>query len=175
MKNHLSISHYFALFVVFGIVFAVTTRIEKQKGSNEHKRRWTRSFFIALLVTYIFFILLITLIARTPAAEPKVKLVPFWSWYEALFNHDQGLLVEIILNVLLFLPVGLIMRLLGVPLRPVFLFCLIFSFSIELTQYFTCRGLCEWFDDVFGNTSGGVLGWYVGKVIRRVWSSYDRE
>lgn len=76
-----------------------------------------------------------------------------------IVNHDLRLLWEILLNVILFIPVGVLARLLGVSLRPVFIFSLIFSLSIELTQYFTCLGLCEIWDDVMHNTVGGVIGW----------------
>lgn len=43
---------------------------------------------------------------------------------------------------------------------------LLFSLFIEITQYFTGRGLME-FDDVFNNTAGCLLGYAVYLMIRR--------
>ena len=43
---------------------------------------------------------------------------------------------------------------------------LLFSIFIEITQYFTGRGLME-FDDVFNNTIGCLLGYAVYLMIRR--------
>jgi glycopeptide antibiotics resistance protein len=37
-----------------------------------------------------------------------------------------------------------------------------FSAAIEITQYFTGRGLCE-FDDVFHNTLGACIGFIIWK------------
>ncbi|WP_288535663.1 VanZ family protein [uncultured Ruminococcus sp.] len=37
-----------------------------------------------------------------------------------------------------------------------------FSAAIEITQYFTGRGLCE-FDDVFNNTLGACIGFIIWK------------
>lgn len=45
-------------------------------------------------------------------------------------------------------------------------FCI--SFSIELLQLFTRRGLFEW-DDMIGNVVGGTVGGIVGMMVRRIW------
>ena len=39
---------------------------------------------------------------------------------------------------------------------------IMFSAAIEITQYFTGRGLCE-FDDVFNNTLGACIGFIIWK------------
>jgi len=185
IHSHLSFPYWISLIVVFVIVFAVWKVIAKKK--------WAQSALIAVFCTYIFFILLITLIARTPADTPKIKLIPFWSWYEVIVNHNRSLAVEIILNVMLFLPVGILVQLLNIALRRVdnrrvdnkrrgdrdrtdwisvprvAVFCAIFSLSIELTQYFTCRGLAEVVDDVVSNTLGGAVGcWCCGCIIKKI-------
>ncbi|MCD8331998.1 MAG: VanZ family protein [Oscillospiraceae bacterium] len=164
IKNVLSLQNWLLLLAVFIATLVVSRMIAK--------RRWTQAVLVALLCTYIFFALLITLISRTPASEPKAKLIPFWSWYEVIVHHDKGLFYEIILNILLLVPVGVLMRLLGVIGRHVVIFCLCLSLGIELTQYFSCLGLCEIWDDVIHNSVGGILGWLgceyvVGGIHRR--------
>ena len=49
----------------------------------------------------------------------------------------------------------------------------VFSSIIEITQYFTRRGLLE-FDDVFNNTFGAVLGFVFVKLIM-VYNEYKRR
>ncbi|MCD8154309.1 MAG: VanZ family protein [Clostridiales bacterium] len=153
LHNHLTIPYWLSLLALFLFVFAVWKVVAKKK--------WTQSFLISLFVTYIFFILLITLIARTPADARKAELIPFWSWYEVIVNHSTSLAVEIGLNVVLFVPVGILSRLQNIGVKRVLLFSLCLSLCIEVTQYFTCRGLCEIFDDVIHNTVGACIGWVV--------------
>ncbi|MCD7844641.1 MAG: VanZ family protein [Oscillospiraceae bacterium] len=167
--NHsFSTAHWLSLLAVFIAALAVWKVIAK--------RRWTKAVLISIFITYIFFILLITLIARTPADEPKAKLIPFWSWYEAIVNANKSLFVEIVLNIALFLPAGLMFTLIypnktSTAFRPihVFLIGFIFSAVIETVQLITCRGLFEW-DDMLHNGIGCLLGYGMGRVILRVLS-----
>lgn len=169
LQNHLSPPYCLSLLIVFIATLLIWHLIAKKP--------LTQSILISLFVTYIFFILLITLIARTPADTRHIKLVPFWSWYEVIVNGDRGLAVEILLNILLFVPVGVLMRCFGVGIKRVFtlrrvaLFSLFLSLTIELTQYFTCLGLCEIWDDVVSNTCGSVIGWYIGDWVKRAWEA----
>ncbi|MFR5118576.1 MAG: VanZ family protein [Ruminococcus sp.] len=45
----------------------------------------------------------------------------------------------------------------GITVQKFLLMSLVFSAGIEITQYITGRGLCE-FDDVFNNTLGACVG-----------------
>lgn len=164
LHNHLTLPYCLSLLIVF-IATLIIWKVVAKKTT-------TQSILISLFVTYIFFILLITLIARTPADARKAELIPFWSWYEVIVNHSTSLAVEIILNVVLFVPVGILARLQNFRLRPVLLFSLFFSLSIELTQYFTCRGLCEIFDDVIHNTVGSLIGYAGCGYVMRI---YDKK
>ncbi|MCD8398775.1 MAG: VanZ family protein [Lachnospiraceae bacterium] len=170
LHNHLTLPYWLSLLIVFIATLAIWRVVEKRQmvagRTCGNEKKWTHSLLISLFVTYIFFILLITLIARTPADTRHIKLVPFWSWYEVIVNGDRGLAVEIGLNVVLFLPVGILSRLQGVKISRMAIFSLCLSLFIEVMQYFTCRGLMEW-DDVFGNTCGAVIGyWCYGYVMR---------
>ena len=89
-----------------------------------------------------------------------MELVPFWSYgYPELRS-------EIILNYLLFIPLGLLLFLsLGdvFDLRVV-LIGLLLSAGIEVIQLIFRVGLFE-FDDMIGNTVGCLIGAVLGKVI----------
>ncbi|MCD8052459.1 MAG: VanZ family protein [Lachnospiraceae bacterium] len=119
---------------------------------------------IALLITYIAVIFFITLIIRVQASSPRAEWIPLWSWYEVLFHHDRGLFEEIWLNVVLFVPVGVLLTLLY-ELRPSTVFYIGFGFSafIEFMQLITCRGLFEW-DDMLHNALGCLLGYGLVRV-----------
>lgn len=106
-----------------------------------------------LLGLYALFILYMTLIVRE-SGEQKSEFELFWS-YKQLFTND-GLSVQIIQNVLLFVPFGALVCALFGP-RPAILAAIILSALIEGTQLFFGLGLCE-LDDVFSNGMGGGLG-----------------
>lgn len=68
-------------------------------------------------------------------------------------------------NILMLMPMGFLLPCLHQKFRKlgsIFLIALIFSAAIEITQYFTGRGLCE-FDDVFNNTLGACIGFIMWK------------
>ncbi|MCD7957300.1 MAG: VanZ family protein [Lachnospiraceae bacterium] len=161
LDYYFSAVHWFFLFMVFTASIAVSMVIAK--------RRWTHSILISLFVTYIFFILLITLIVRTPASSPKAELIPFWSWYDVIVHHDLFHFKEILLNILLFVPVGLFFSLLfRIKTRIAFFIGFGLSAIIELSQLITCRGLFEW-DDMLHNGLGCMIGAALAGIVLRVW------
>ena len=114
-----------------------------------------------VLVAYILFILTETVIGRKPGAL-RMELIPFWS-----YSHPE-LRIEIILNYLLFIPLGLLLYL---SFRKkwglkVVIFGFLLSTSIELIQLIFRIGLFE-FDDIIGNTIGCFIGAAVGKMCGR--------
>ena len=114
-----------------------------------------------LLVTYILFILMETVIGRK-AGIGQVELTPFWS-----YSHPE-LRMEIVLNYILFIPLGLLLYLYSgekFGLRVVMAGFLL-SVSIEIVQLVFRIGLFE-FDDMIGNTVGCLIGVVVGKMCGR--------
>ena len=106
-----------------------------------------------LLGLYSLFILYMTLIVRE-SGEQKSEFELFWS-YKQLFTNE-GLSVQIVQNILLFVPFGaLVCALFGA--RPAILASIILSALIEGTQLVFHLGLCE-LDDVFSNGLGGCVG-----------------
>ena len=115
-----------------------------------------------LLAAYILFILMETIIGRKTGVG-RVELVPFWS-----YSHPE-LRMEIVLNYLLFMPLGVLLYLcfgekfgLRVVLAGVLL-----SASIELIQLVFKIGVFE-FDDMIGNTIGCLVGSVVGKTTKEI-------
>lgn len=117
---------------------------------------------------YLFIVYGLTFIFRK--ASPKVShyLTPFWS-YKRLFLEEPPLLLdEIIMNVVLFIPVGLLLGSIATKdLKKrqwlvVFLLGFCLSIGIELLQMLFKKGSFE-IDDIIHNTIGCLLGFAAWK------------
>ena len=107
---------------------------------------WAGKWRSGLLVGYLFLILAVTVLERTPGPKMTYELIPFWSY------GVKSLRMEILLNVILFIPVGMLApRWKSVGLAAGY------SMLIELAQLISCRGLFE-FDDVIHNALGTAIG-----------------
>ena len=134
-----------------------------------------------MLIMYVAGALYCTLFSRVPGSGLVVELRPFMSFVR-LFDKPGELAGEvtgffawfmrsapsgsgIILNILLFVPLGFMLpvRCRKLTGRQVILIGCIFSVAIELIQYVLEMGYCET-DDVIHNTLGTVMGvwmWHV--------------
>ena len=115
-----------------------------------------------LLAAYVLFILFEAVIGRKTGVG-RVELVPFWS-----YSHPE-LRMEIVLNYILFIPLGFLLYLCfgeKFGLRVVIAGFLL-SALIELIQLTFKIGVFE-FDDMIGNTVGCLIGAVVGKATREM-------
>lgn len=116
-----------------------------------------------LLVEYVFLIFCSTVIYRSVGEIRQYDFHPFWS-YQAIQDGREELLAENIMNVVVFIPVGL---LLGIAFKQVtwwkalLIGCSI-SVIIESLQFLFKRGISE-VDDVMHNTVGCLIGWLMVK------------
>lgn len=117
----------------------------------------------ALLAGYIFLVLCSTIICRDECSKVSYNLHPF------LHIHSKNVVIigERILNILLFVPIGLLAsvvfnkwRLLKVLALGVFL-----SASIELLQLTLRKGVCN-IDDVINNVAGCIIGYSMFLIIK---------
>lgn len=121
--------------------------------------------FRSLLAAYVVFILMETIIGRKPGSV-RVELAPFWSY------RHPALRTEIILNYILFIPLGFLLYLCfgekrnhsGVWIAKV---GFLLSASIEIIQLIFRIGLFE-FDDMIGNTIGCLIGAVIGKMVEKM-------
>lgn len=112
-------------------------------------RLWKRPS-LGLLMGYAFLILSETVLIRKPFQGEHIKLELFWSWKQWSVQKNQ-----VLTNVIMFVPVGVLTGLLW-KWRGLWV-AVGLSIAIELLQFITARGLCE-FDDVFHNMIGAVIG-----------------
>ncbi len=115
-----------------------------------------RQTSFCLFCGYFFFVLCTTIFYREETFEKRYQLYPLWS-YTVLYER---LLAQLILNVLMFIPIGFfvggalkkkrILDVIGIGLA--------LSFFIELTQLITTRGVFN-VDDIIHNVLGCIIGY----------------
>ena len=124
----------------------------------------------ALAIEYYFLVLCSTVICRTSPVSKRVELMPFYNYVDIWNGVDfKRTLMEILLNVALFVPMG---SLLGgiMPSKGSVKACLIgclLSILIELLQLASGRGLCET-NDVVHNTIGCMLGYAAAMGLKKL-------
>ena len=116
---------------------------------------FVRQTSFCLLMGYVFLVLCTTIFYREETFEKRYYIQPLWS-YGVLYNK---LLAQIIMNVLLFIPIGFFA---GGALKEKHIWNAIkigfvLSFFIELTQLITTRGVFN-VDDIIHNTLGCLIG-----------------
>ena len=81
---------------------------------------------------------------------------PFWSWKE-FFCGNQSIGLAIVLNVILFIPLGYLLASIFESGYCPFLICFFVSISIESIQYLAFLGFFD-IDDITNNSLGGLIG-----------------
>ncbi len=139
----------------------ISERLLREKSSIKifmcNKEQKNRLIIIAFII-YIIAVLYITLLSREPTHRRRV-LTPLWEYHKLLHEDSHYWFQQITCNILMLVPFG---AYLGYIFKRMTIIQAVvlggaFSIFIELTQYFTRRGLLE-FDDVLNNTLGAVIG-----------------
>lgn len=114
-----------------------------------------------LLAEYYFLVLCSTVICRASHGERHIEIMPFWNYPDIWNRVDYPAdLIEVLLNIALFVPIGLLLGGLGFKTKKVLLSGICLSGIIEVSQFAFCKGLSET-DDVMHNSVGAFLG-YLG-------------
>jgi glycopeptide antibiotics resistance protein len=125
------------------------------------RNRIGRETFVALplLAFYLSFVITITIIERQPSDNAQYNLLLFWS-YRAIARCELDLISQVLWNVVLFIPIGILITLI---LKSKYKWLIAITIStvlsalIEVIQLFLHRGLFE-FDDIFHNMLGAAIG-----------------
>ena len=143
--------------------FAVVIGMLVMKGS-----RAKRFVLGALLAEYYFLVLCSTVVCRASVMERHVELMPFWNYPDIWNRVDYPAdLIEVLLNIALFVPIGLLLGGIGFKTKKVLLSGICLSGIIEVSQFAFCKGLCET-DDVMHNTFGCAIGYFGFLVLLKV-------
>lgn len=129
-------------------------------GKGTGKMRLGR-FMIRIVCLGYFGVVLSVTCARLGSARHMALLHPFQSYLEAWYSGEKGEWRNLIWNILMFVPIGVLLPLSIKKFRTgwkVVGIASLFSLAIELFQYATGRGVYE-MDDWINNTLGALLGY----------------
>lgn len=143
---------------VAGILIAYVIFRKVTKG--EKKFPWGKVILIVLLVGYVV-ILLYATILRLHGGYRDMNLHLLRGWREAWNGFTPQLWLNVLLNVAMFIPLGILLPLLTKNYHRWYLVLAEgfgTSLLIEIVQYITARGLFD-VDDLFNNTLGTMIGY----------------
>lgn len=149
-------------FIAYGIIYK-----KIMKGTKTVKKR--QLLLYALSIGYVVIIIGATFLSRMQDSiiyNEGFHFSLFSSYREAYHNIDANMMKDtlfrnLILNIMLFIPVGFLIPFYSDKLKKMYRVVLIGFFAtvtIELTQHFYDYGVFE-IDDVFNNTLGTLLGY----------------
>lgn len=153
LNPRIPVEYVLSSFLVLSVAIVIGMLV--MKGS-----RAKRFVFESLLVEYYFLVLCSTVICRASSGERHIEIMPFWNYPDIWNRVDYPAdLIEVLLNVALFVPIGLLLGGIGFKIRKIILSGIFLSGIIEVSQFAFCKGLCET-DDVMHNTLGCVIGYF---------------
>lgn len=131
-----------------------------------NKKIWN-SCIVSTLFLYLYWIYSKTLICRSYNEIQRHNFQPFWSYEAIVADGKDELLMENLLNILLFIPLGLLICFAYKAIKwwQVLLAGFCISISIEVLQFSLKRGFAE-FDDIFHNMCGCLLGYLLYVALR---------
>lgn len=144
------------------LIFAVVYFIFRVKTKGTKKFPWGKAIAALMLVGYTAILLYATLLRYSSGAF-GTNFHLFRAWREAWNSCSLQNWLNVLLNVALFIPLGILLPLLTKRLRKWYALPAIgfgTSLGIELVQYTTGRGMLD-VDDLFANTLGCILGYCI--------------
>lgn len=147
--------------IIFGYIVCTCVLVVVLSSIKANTSQFVRIVSLSFLLFYVAFVFCLTVLFRDAFTTIRIRLHPFWS-YGIL---DNRLIAEIILNVLLFIPIGFlacgclrkksIIKIVGIGCS--------LSLTIEIIQIAARRGVFN-IDDVIHNTLGCVFGYGLFKL-----------
>ena len=152
------------------LVLAAGWGISRKKGC---RFPWRRAIALLLLISWLGLTLFVTLFRGEPGAR-QWNFHLFLAWREAWNQFALRAWLNVLLNIALFVPLGILLPLLARVFRKWYAVLLAgfgFSLAIELVQLATARGMFD-VDDLFTNTLGTMVGW---SIVMLILSVLDRK
>lgn len=134
----------------------------RDNNLKKHNRISKQIYLKTAFALYILSVFWLTLFNREPKTRRHKLNEPFWEYIGLVQGDRQWYFFgQIFGNILMLIPLGIFLPLLFKSYRnplKVTITGMLFSVIIEVTQYITGLGLCE-FDDAFNNTLGALIGY----------------
>ncbi len=165
--------------LICGLILAVCYAVCRKKG---RRFPWGKAVCAVLLVGWAAVTTFVTLLRSesNEFAARQCNLQLFLAWREAYQRFTLQIWLNVLLNIALFVPLGVLLPLLWKPFRKWYAALgagFGVSLLIELAQLFTGSGMCD-VDDLFTNTLGAMLGWCAAMLVlalhqkNRTWPRY---
>lgn len=150
-------------YACFGFVSVVALLAVRFCVSRRNAFRWV---VFSVLLAYMALVYSNTVFLRDAMEEAKYELKLFWSY--CLQEDGSRHYMENLLNVVLFVPIGVLCGCLSGKVRwwMVLLFAFGISASIETLQLVMKRGIFE-FDDQLHNTLGAMVGYVMCVIVAK--------
>lgn len=162
LKSYLLLGITIIMFA--GIIFFIGYYLIYRKIINGKKIIGKKRLFLhAVMICYIVIIIGAVFLSRSAGIYGDINLHIFSSYKEAYHNMKESLFRNIILNILLFVPMGFLLPFYSDKLKriykvvPIGFFVTLF---IEIIQYVLKLGIFE-IDDIFNNTLGTLIGYCI--------------
>ncbi|HAE44266.1 MAG TPA: hypothetical protein DCG37_01550 [Lachnospiraceae bacterium] len=137
-------------------------------GCLQHFRELNKGM-LALFILYVLMVGYITIFSRTEGHSREI-ILQFDSIEEALKMRSIEPLQHLWLNILMFVPIGVLFSLIQPDRLAKLIFAiplgLLLSTVIETTQMLLQRGQCD-IEDIFANTLGAFIGLLLVRIFRR--------
>lgn len=144
------------------VLLAISYQMFRRKYKGAKKYPWGRAVLSLLLVGYLSILIFVTLFRTTEGrfASP-INFHLFRAFWEAWNAFTLQRWLNPLLNVAVFVPLGILLPLMFKPFRRWYVVLLVglgSSFLIEAAQFQMARGTAD-VDDLFANTLGTMLGY----------------
>lgn len=152
--------------IMIFILLTVGVGIVLVFSAKYYKLQKTQVIALFVCISYLEIVFASTVFMRE-ASIRQYRLVPMWSWYEAIKTNDIVLIQGNVLNMILFVPIGFLLPFIhnhAILLRNALKKGILVSMFIEISQLALMRGLFEW-DDMIHNGLGCMLGCFIGNFI----------
>lgn len=170
MNNGLNLvlSHFKRISVIQWLVLIILFFVG-YKLFDKHSDTKFQVLLKSMLLSCFAGILLVTVFSRTENPYPYYNFELLWSYREFFYSHDSGILIENLLNIILFIPLGMLLcaihwKKIIMELKMATLIGCIFSVIIETLQLVLRRGQFE-FDDILHNVLGVIVGFFFVKLL----------
>lgn len=171
------LKEYLFLGIIAIVMFAIGYTIIYKKIMKGTKTISKSKFVLyGISIAYIIVVIGATFLSRGNGYG-TINLHLFSSYRQAYNQMQISLFRNIILNILLFVPLGFLLPFYSKKLQKSYITILVgvvTTLIIEIIQYITNMGIFE-IDDVFNNTIGTIIGYCIFMIGKCLWTKENRK
>lgn len=172
-KEYLFLGIVFAIFLTLFFLLGYYV-VYKKIFKGEKKIQKGKFIWFILLLCYLVVVVGVTMLSRGSWFENKTIHSFFYSYKEAWNNFKWRQWRDIILNILLFVPLGILLPMGVKKLRSfwkIYFVGFLFTLGIETLQLYLKKGIFE-LDDIVNNTIGCMIGYGCFAIIQLIISVF---